>query len=256
MNAETGEPVPEGLTIVARPIDGEETVETRVLAGGRFLLRPVRAGIWELGCEKELMWATASRTQIDLTREARHTGVRLELFPDPGDGRIVIHVLDARKGKPIAKGTCVYRHKIAQGFPFFNGGRIELPDPRFDDRCGLGDYHFSVAAEGYVPEEFTIVLTPAQKVREVTVQLHPSEAVRILAIVEGTQAEEIGLREGDFIVGHGSTRVRSVGELIRAAAAVDPSEPVTLELVRDGLKTSVKARGGPLGISITNSELK
>ena len=89
-----------------------------------------------------------------------------------------------------------------------------------------------------------------------TVRLHPSEAVRILAIVEGTQAEEIGLREGDFIVGHGSTQVRSVSDLIRAAEAVDPSEPVTLELVRSGRKTSVKARGGPLGVSITNSVLE
>jgi S1-C subfamily serine protease len=62
--------------------------------------------------------------------------------------------------------------------------------------------------------------------------------------VQGSPAAEAGLRQGDMVTALGEEAVASTEDLVAAIATREPGETVTLEVERDGQKSSLKVTLG------------
>ncbi len=77
-----------------------------------------------------------------------------------------------------------------------------------------------------------------------------ADVVRILGVLEGTQAEELGLRPDDLILEYGGLRVRSAQELIAEVDRRSEAEQVDMLIVREERPMRLKPEGGFIGIEI------
>jgi len=67
---------------------------------------------------------------------------------------------------------------------------------------------------------------------------------RIDSIVEGSAAEQAGLREGDTIIGYDGVAIETPWDLTRAVLKSEPGNQVEIEIERDGARSSVTAEIG------------
>lgn len=67
---------------------------------------------------------------------------------------------------------------------------------------------------------------------------------QVAEVVQGSPAAEAGLKQGDVITALGEEKIASTEDLVAAIATREPGETVTLEVERDGQKTSLKVTLG------------
>ena len=70
------------------------------------------------------------------------------------------------------------------------------------------------------------------------------DGVRVIDVVEGSAADEAGLREGDLIVGIEGDEVDEPWELTRRLLEGEPGDRVDVEFIRDDQRQSVTAELG------------
>jgi len=83
----------------------------------------------------------------------------------------------------------------------------------------------------------------------------PARAVEVMSIVDGSQAQEAGLRKGDIIFEYGGTQIRRAEELIKETRKRPSDKEIDLLLIRDGEPVRVNVKGGFIGIRIQTVNL-
>ena len=77
-----------------------------------------------------------------------------------------------------------------------------------------------------------------------------ADGLRIIDVIEGSQAALANLQEEDLILYYDGHRVTQPAELVRLSQERDVQEPVELVLIRDGDPVRVFLNGGFIGIRI------
>ena len=77
-----------------------------------------------------------------------------------------------------------------------------------------------------------------------------ADGLRIIDVIEGSQADLANLQEEDLILYYDGHRVTRPAELVRLSQERDVQEPVELVLIRDGDPIRVFLNGGFIGIRI------
>lgn len=72
-------------------------------------------------------------------------------------------------------------------------------------------------------------------------------------VLEGSTADEAGLRRGDVILHYDDVRMFDLGEILKASSQGDPGESVPLGILRDGERQTVYVERGPLGVILEHS---
>ncbi len=76
-----------------------------------------------------------------------------------------------------------------------------------------------------------------------------STAVAVTGVMQSSPAEGAGLKNGDRIVGYNGERVYSMLDMTRLVGGYDGSNPVVIDIERDGVPMQVTLPPGPLGIT-------
>ncbi len=75
-------------------------------------------------------------------------------------------------------------------------------------------------------------------------------AVRVDRIIDGSQAQELGIQSGDLVVEYDGETITDPGELIRAVKQKSDASSVGMVLLRNGTPLNLSLRGGFIGIHI------
>jgi S1-C subfamily serine protease len=73
-------------------------------------------------------------------------------------------------------------------------------------------------------------------------------SVGVLDVLASSPAERAGLRPGDEIVAYAGTRVFDMRDLNALTLEGTPAEPVTVDVLRDGVRVQLVLPRGPVGI--------
>lgn len=82
-----------------------------------------------------------------------------------------------------------------------------------------------------------------------------SKVVRVVGIVEGSQAQRSGLAEGDLIIEYDGVRVVSTGQLIQEVEKKSQKERIEIVAVRDNALRRFDLEGGFIGVRIRTTEI-
>ncbi len=74
--------------------------------------------------------------------------------------------------------------------------------------------------------------------------------VRVINVQEGTQAENLDLRQGDLIVEYDGEAINSAQQLVNAVKGRSAEQVVQMTVVRDGNRFPLTLNGGLIGINI------
>jgi len=75
-------------------------------------------------------------------------------------------------------------------------------------------------------------------------------AVAVRGIIADSQAEALGLKEGDIIIEYGGKRIESTIQLNKLVKEVPAEEKVEMVIIRDKKPISVSLKGGLIGVQI------
>ncbi len=75
-------------------------------------------------------------------------------------------------------------------------------------------------------------------------------AVKVLEVVEGSQAEALGILPGDLIINYDGTQVHTAQELLKAVKEKADQETVELIFVREHIAQRMLLKGGFIGVRI------
>lgn len=79
--------------------------------------------------------------------------------------------------------------------------------------------------------------------------------VEIQSIIADSQAEELDLRPGDYVVEYDGTKITGSQELIREVKRKTDAERVDMKIVRDGEHLNHELKGGLIGIRINTKRI-
>jgi membrane-associated protease RseP (regulator of RpoE activity) len=74
--------------------------------------------------------------------------------------------------------------------------------------------------------------------------------VRVDRIIDGSQAQELGIQSGDLVVQYDGEKITDPGDLIRAVKQKSDAPSVGMVLLRNGTPLNLTLRGGFIGIHI------
>ena len=74
--------------------------------------------------------------------------------------------------------------------------------------------------------------------------------VRVDRVIDGSQAQELGIQSGDLVIEYDGVKVTDPGELIREVKQKSDSPSVGMTLLRDGAPFRLNLAGGFIGIHI------
>lgn len=77
-----------------------------------------------------------------------------------------------------------------------------------------------------------------------------ADGLRIIDVIEGSQADLANLQEGDLILYYDGQRVTQPADLVQLSQARGAQEPVELVVIRDGAPIRIYLNGGFIGIRI------
>ncbi|MBW1841989.1 MAG: PDZ domain-containing protein [Deltaproteobacteria bacterium] len=80
-------------------------------------------------------------------------------------------------------------------------------------------------------------------------------AVRVKAILKGTQAEELELKKGDLIISYDGVKIRSDRQLIREVKNKSDKDDIELVVLRDGQTIPFWVKGGRIGVNIKTEKI-
>lgn len=118
------------------------------------------------------------------------------------------------------------------------------------------NYAFEYNNEGLVK----ISVLPKSKTK---VSSHPDpkpkkvlvNAVRVQNTVEGTQADELGLRKGDYIISYDGIQITSAQQLVMEVRKRAESDNIELIVMRDREPMSFIVKGGLIGVNINTVKI-
>jgi serine protease Do len=118
--------------------------------------------------------------------------------------------------------------------------QVDLTVPIFEPKndpqrlSDLGD-----PSKGLIPELGIVGATISPEVLDVLRELRIFSGVLVASIVDGSQAVDSGLMEGDVIHTLNRTRITNVDSLRAALNNLKPGEPAAMQVERDGKLTYV-----------------
>lgn len=82
-----------------------------------------------------------------------------------------------------------------------------------------------------------------------------ASAVQVQGIVEGSQAENLDILEGDQIVSYDGVPIKSVQQLVQEVKKHKPEENVEMVISRDGVTIPIILNGGFIGVRIKMAQV-
>ncbi len=79
------------------------------------------------------------------------------------------------------------------------------------------------------------------------------KAVRVVSVIDGTQARSSGLMKGDIILEYGGLTIGSTDELIKATNTKTNADQVEILVVRENYRLRFILNGGLIGVRIKNA---
>ena len=76
------------------------------------------------------------------------------------------------------------------------------------------------------------------------------DIIEVTNVIEGSQAESLGLQKGDFIVEYDGRKMGRASQLVLETKKKNPHETVELRVVREGNPMRYFVNGGFIGIQI------
>jgi S1-C subfamily serine protease len=76
------------------------------------------------------------------------------------------------------------------------------------------------------------------------------QAVRVINVNAGTQAERLDLRRGDLVVEYDGVQIRNSQQLVSIVRQKSDAETVEMVVVRDGEPLRMSLNGGLIGINV------
>lgn len=76
------------------------------------------------------------------------------------------------------------------------------------------------------------------------------DAVEVLGIVEGSQAQKLDIRRGDLLLEYGGRKINRASELVEETKKRSTDDEIELVLLRNGDPIRLNARGGFLGVQV------
>ncbi len=80
-------------------------------------------------------------------------------------------------------------------------------------------------------------------------------AVRVVGVIDGTQAQSVGLMKGDIILEYGGLTIGSTDELIKATKTKTNTDQVEILVLRENYRLRFIINGGLIGLRITNATI-
>ncbi|MDM8550231.1 PDZ domain-containing protein [Desulfobacterales bacterium HSG2] len=82
-----------------------------------------------------------------------------------------------------------------------------------------------------------------------------TSVVRVIGIIKGSQAEELGLKIGDLIIEYDGVKIRSAQQLVREVKKKSDSGQVEMTVVRDRSSSPYVLNGGKIGVRISTAKI-
>ena len=95
-----------------------------------------------------------------------------------------------------------------------------------------------------------IPYTPIGEKSEEAEKSQKVKAIAVQGVVDGTQAEESGIRAGDLIMQYDGVKLQRAPDLVKLTRTKPPDETVELILMRDGQPVRLTLKGGYIGVRI------
>ncbi len=81
------------------------------------------------------------------------------------------------------------------------------------------------------------------------------KAVSVVGVIDGTQAQSVGLMKGDIILEYGGLTIGSTDELIKATKTKTNTDQVEILVLRENYRLRFILNGGLIGLRITNATI-
>ena len=79
--------------------------------------------------------------------------------------------------------------------------------------------------------------------------------VQVQNVIRGSAADQVGIENGDILLGYNDTRLYNFRELNRLTSAGERGEPVTMVVQRNGTAMTLTLPRGPVGVQLTSLRL-
>jgi len=81
------------------------------------------------------------------------------------------------------------------------------------------------------------------------------KAVRVVSVIDGSQAQSVGLMKGDIIIEYGGLTIGSTNELIEATKTKTNTDQVEILVLRENYRLRFILNGGLIGVHISNTSI-
>ncbi len=81
------------------------------------------------------------------------------------------------------------------------------------------------------------------------------KAVRVVGVIDGSQAQSAGLMPGDIILEYSGLTIRSTNELIKATKTKTDTDKVEILVMRENYRLRFILNGGLIGVRISNTSI-
>lgn len=250
INTWTGNPIlkNEYLDISARLIgshDPQDWISGRCREQGQFELHLCSEGIFELFLEEGARYS-ARNVRADLRTTEKLDGVTLLLEPVNDTGELTIKVLDALSKSTIDSGSFSEVTWGDQSVGIFNNGTIFCDDLRNETVV------IRVESRGYVSKQVVAKIVANEAPQFLTVELLPSDSVRIRAVTPSGRGQDAGLEIDDIILTCSGVRVRD-GDRLRSTIGVTNSDQyIELKVLRGEVEFTTSILGGSPQMELEN----
>ena len=172
----------------------------------------------------------------------------------------LIKILSAIQNKCLVKITGLEHRKEEKVTFSSNKGSLERVLKDFLRHLGEKNYAFEYGNAALLQ---IVVLPGAQADNYPTATLanqkenlpESVEAVRVVVVIDGTQAQSVGLMEGDIILEYGGLKIGSADELIKATKTKTNTDQVEILVLRENYQLRFILHGGLIGVRIQNESI-
>ncbi len=81
------------------------------------------------------------------------------------------------------------------------------------------------------------------------------KAVRVVGVIDGSQAQSAGLMKGDIILEYAGLKISGTDELIKATKTKTNTDQVEILVLRENYRLRFILNGGLIGVRITNASI-
>ncbi len=169
-------------------------------------------------------------------------------------------ILSAIQNKCLVKITGLEHRKDEKITFFSNKGSPERVLKDFLRHLGEKNYAFEYGNEALLQ----IVVLPGAKADNYPTATLTNQkenlpetvkAVRVVGVIDGSQAQSAGLMKGDIILEYGGLKIGGTDELIKATKTKTNTDQVEILVLRENYRLRFILNGGLIGVRITNASI-